>query len=183
MKKNVKQLKMALDNFIKMKCIKVDVSFDSLLYLYFGNLVELFLHPKDMKIHLSTDFLIYFNWHWSILKDKKVIASSRIENNACYVYTKNKLNNLENNYIKKIDYNEGTNEIQIEFENNIILRTYNDIPNIKLKKDYLEQEVFSIYTPNDIYSAETSGKIRHSVVINKYVDIEDYKANPEKYHF
>ncbi|MDT3738153.1 MAG: hypothetical protein RO257_01490 [Candidatus Kapabacteria bacterium] len=175
MKKLQQDLNNVLKEFINKECIKVDIPVGTILYLYFGDLVLLNgkkQNPISKKIHLSSDYLFFFEWHWKIISKSKIIASSRILDDKFYTRTLEQIQIIKDKVLLDFEYNTISNELKLYFEDGIVLQTFNDIVRAVEKNDIRKQSIFMMFTPNSIYDALANGKIEYQEHSVEYVNIE-----------
>jgi hypothetical protein len=167
-----------LNEFKSKKCIKIDIPHGTILFLYFGDLVLSYgkkQHPITKKIHLSTDYLFFFEWQWNIISKSKIIASSRIYDDKVYLRTIEQIQIIKDKILLDFEFNKISNELKLYFEGGLVLQTFNDIVRAVEKNDIRKQSIFMMFTPNSIYDAMANGKIEHQEHSVEYVNIEVLK--------
>lgn len=139
-----------LNKYLSMKCINTEITDEEDLLLTFGT---------NMEENQTSKYCISFNWYWNLANDIKIVASSRIRYKSYLPKMKARIQVLHNKILLDFKYNEHTNDLFLYFEDNLVLKSFNDIGPQHEDTNLPKLIIFGIYSPEYNINCLANGEI------------------------
>jgi hypothetical protein len=175
------------------KCYYVGFSLESIIKLYFGEIIidiNPNIHPKTNDYLTSGEYSLRVTTAWRIEKNNKIFCTWNYYNgyfDEVGDYHDNRVKTLkilEDNLIqvlvdkKVIDVfiDENTMDFYIDFEDSYRFRVFCELNHWEWNEETSEMYMFT--TMNDLYSIETNDKIIYEDLKGEYIYYDDFlKSN------